>query len=262
MKYIYTFLIMINISFLLSCEKKVEKKIKFIKPQENKVMIKTKNDSTSVSPLKKQLSELAEKARSKRPEKQRQIMTQAIEDLKKSQIMKTALKKGDKIPHFKLRDIYKGAVTSQELLKKGPLLIVFYRGGWCPYCNLQLRDLQFHLKEIKETGAELVAISPEAPDETAKTIAKQKIDYYVLSDRYGGVGKAFGLMFELPKELISLYKEFSIHLDQSNGHKKWELPLAATYIVNQKGIIEYAFIEADYKLRAETSELILKLKSL
>ncbi len=146
MKYIYTFLIMINISFLLSCEKKVEKKIKFIKPQENKVMIKTKNDSTSVSPLKKQLSELAEKARSKRPEKQRQIMTQAIEDLKKSQIMKTALKKGDKIPHFKLRDIYKGAVTSQELLKKGPLLIVFYRGGWCPYCNLQLRDLNFNLK--------------------------------------------------------------------------------------------------------------------
>lgn len=264
---IRTLIVFLSIPLVFgSCENSSKKEVPLQKKPEHRVFTKSSDSKIEKSTtdekalsLTEQLAQRAEMSAGKTPAEKRKIMVKAIEDLKASQVMKTALKKGDKIPHFKLRDVKKGPVTSQDLLKKGPLVLVFYRGGWCPYCNLQLRDLQSHLKEIKAQGAELVAISPEAPDETASTVQKQELGYYVLSDRYGGVGKAFGLMYELPKDLIGVYEKFGIHLDQTNGNKKWELPLAATYIVNKKGIIEYAFVEADYKLRAETKDIIKKL---
>ena len=160
------------------------------------------------------------------------------------------------MPAFALEDVKHGLIKSADLLKRGPLLVVFYRGGWCPYCNLQLRDLQKHLKSIQAQGAQLVAISPQTPDSTAGTVKKGNLGFYVLSDNDGAVAKKFGLMYKLNKELIALYKKFEIDLENSNGNKDWELPISATYIVNQSGKITYSFVDADYKKRPETSELV------
>jgi len=212
--------------------------------------------------LTEQLQSRADASAKKSPAERKQIMMGSIDNLRKSEIMKTALKKGDVVPEFSLKDIKKGLVSSKKLLNKGPLIITFYRGGWCPYCNLQLRDLQMKLKEIKKTGANLVAISPELPDSTAKTVKKGKLDFYVLSDNQGVVAKKFGLVYKLDKKLIAVYKKFGIDLVKENGNNKWELPISATYIVNKKGKIIYSFVEADYKKRAETTELISILKKL
>lgn len=206
--------------------------------------------------LKAQLEEKAKASADQSPAEVKKVMQDAIKELQQSEVMKSALKKGDKMPAFVLNDIKKGAVKSQDLLKKGPLVVVFYRGGWCPYCNFQLRDIQLHLDDIKKAGANLVAISPEAPDRTADTIKKDDLQFYVLSDTDGKVIKSFGLMFNLSEDLIAVYKKFSINLDQQNASKKWELPLAATYIVGQDGKVVYAFVDADYKKRAETTELV------
>jgi peroxiredoxin len=212
--------------------------------------------------LAAQLEERAKASAQKSPAEVKKVMDSAINELRNSSVMKSAKKKGDKAPAFKLTDIKRGEVRSEDLLKKGPLIISFYRGGWCPYCNLQLRDLQVHLSDIKKTGAELIAISPEAPDKTAETVKKGELDFYVLSDIDGAVAKSFGLTYKLPKDLITVYKKFGIDLSQANSSKNWELPLSATYIVNKKGEIIYSFIDADYKKRAETTELIKILQGL
>ncbi len=209
-----------------------------------------------------QLAEQAQQSAQQTPKETRQTMVEAIRQLKESEILSQALKKGDKIPSFALPDVQKGQVQIDDLLKKGPVVLTFYRGGWCPYCNLQLRDLQKHLPGIKQAGAELVAISPETPDSSAKTIKDNGIEYYVLSDADGKVGKQFGLMFHLNDDLKKVYQKFGIDLEKTNGNKDWELPLAATYIVDKNGLIIFSFVDADYKRRAETTELIEILKSI
>lgn len=212
--------------------------------------------------LKQQLEARAQASSGKTPKEIKKVMDEALEQLRKSKVAKSAIKKGDAMPSFELKDVQKGKISSVQLLAKGPLIVTFYRGGWCPYCNLQLRDLQKHLDDIQNAGANLVAISPEAPDETAKTVKKADLGFYVLSDIKGEVAKSFGLTFPLPEGLKEVYQKFGIRLDKVNATKKWELPLSATYVVSQDGRVIYSFVDIDYKKRAETSELVALLRSL
>ena len=212
--------------------------------------------------LTEQLQEKVDAAKSRAPSEKAKIMDGAIEDLRKSTILAKALKTGDKMPSFSLPDVTKGTVVFDKLLAKGPLVVVFYRGGWCPYCNLQLRDLQKYLKEINGAGAELVAISPQTPDNSLSTAQKSELSFYVLSDADNKVAREFGLVFKLPDNLKEIYKEFGIDLAKSNASKEWELPLGATYIVTKDGKIAYSFLDADYKKRAETKEIVAFLKGL
>jgi len=209
-----------------------------------------------------QLQKLADASKSKGSSEKRKIMTDAIEALRKSQITDRALKVGDRMPDFVLPDVKNGPVDSKKLLKKGMLVIVFYRGGWCPYCNLQLHDLQAHLSEIKALGANLVAISPQTPDNSLSTAQKDGLSFYVLSDVDSKVAKQFNLTYTLPDNLKKLYREFGIDLEKSNASKVWELPLGATYIILPNNKIAYAFLNVDYKKRAETLDIIQKLKVL
>ena len=238
------FMILVITSLLISCTK------------DEGVKHRQVEKKTGEMSLTQQLEQKAKASAEKAPEDVKKIMSTAIAELKASSIMKSALKKGDKLPEFALKDVQRGEISSKALLKNGPIVLTFYRGGWCPYCNLQLRDLQKHLSEFKAAGAELVAISPEKPDGTAETVKKEGLDFFVLSDPDGKVGKQFGLMFKLTDELKSLYQKFGIDLEKVNDNKDWELPLAATYIVNQQGEIIYSFVDADYKKRAETKELV------
>ena len=150
---------------------------------------------SSDSTLTEQIKEKADAAKAKSPHEKQAIMEKAIDDLRKSKIVEQALKKGNTMPMFALPDVTRGRVKSDELLKKGPLVVVFYRGGWCPYCNLQLNDLQKHLAKIQSLGAQLVAISPQTPDNSVATAEKAQLKFYVLSDVGNKMARQFGLVY-------------------------------------------------------------------
>ena len=219
-------------------------------------------DKTNEKTLTEQLREKVEAANAKAPSEKRKIMDDAIEQLRSSHLVDHALKKGGTLPHFTLPNVDGKTIDSKILLNEGPLVVVFYRGGWCPYCNLQLHDLQKNLAKIQSLGAHLIAISPQTPDNSLTTAQKSDLKFYVLSDVENRVARKFGLVYKLPKNLVGLYKDFGIDLQKSNGNESNELPVSATYIADKKGKVVYSFLDADYKKRAETMDLVKVLESL
>lgn len=175
---------------------------------------------------------------------------------------KTALNVGGKMPSFSLKDASGNVVSSENLLKQGNLVVVFYRGAWCPFCNTYLRSLQKNISEIKENGGNLVAISVENPDNSMKVSEKNKLDFSVLSDPNLDVARTFGIVYQLDAKTDEQYKGYGIDLVKLNGTNKSELPLSATYVINKKGEIVYAFLEPDYTKRAEPSVIIETLKKM
>lgn len=176
---------------------------------------------------------------------------------------KTALNAGAKMPAFSLKDSRGKMVSSSELLKQSNLIVVFYRGSWCPFCNLYLRKLQQNVQQFKENGGTLVAISVENPDNSLAIAKKNELDFTVLSDPNLTVARAFGIVYQLPAETDEIYKtKYNLDIARHNEMDKPELPLSATYIVNQKGEIVYAFLEPDYKKRAEPQVIIETLSKI
>ena len=209
--------------------------------------------------LTEQLSAHAQQSASRIPADAQVIMKDAIAALENSKISQNATKKGDSIPQIVLPNAQGEAVNIQEVLKNNKVVLAFYRGGWCPYCNIELKALQEKLPEIEAKGAKLIAISPESPDNSLSTTEKNALNFDILTDANNEVARALGLVYELPQNLVSLYKQFGIDLEKSQGMQSNELPIAATYIVNQDGSIAYDFIEEDYKLRAEPAEVVASL---
>jgi peroxiredoxin len=181
------------------------------------------------------------------------LMAKGLED--------NALEQGDTIPAFSLPDATGTQISSDQILKDGPMVISFYRGGWCPYCNLELKALQDVLPEIKTLKAELIAISPELPDHSLSTKEKHALEFPVLSDHNNQVAKNFGLVFELDKELVPIFKDkFNWDLIAINGTENVELPFPATYVVDKAGVIQYAFVNSDYTQRAEPDKILEVLR--
>ena len=199
---------------------------------------------------------------SKVPQEVQTVMQQANTDLGDSDILEQTLKVGDTIADFTLPNATGQPVSIKELLTKGPAVIAFYRGGWCPYCNLELKALQNALASIQETGATLVAISPETPDNSLTTQEKNELAFPVLSDVNNQVARQFGLVFKLPASLLPIYQNFGIDLVAYNGNDHFELPIPATYVVQPNGQIVYAFADVDYTKRAEPSAIVDALKGL
>jgi len=175
---------------------------------------------------------------------------------------KSALNVGGKMPSFTLSDANGKSVNSNNLLKQGNLVVVFYRGAWCPYCNLYLKKLQENLPQIKAQNANLVAISVENPDKSLAVAQKNKVGFTVLSDPNLDTARKFGIVYQLDSNTDEKYKSYGIDLVKMNSTAKPELPLSATYIINQKGEIVYAFLESDYKQRAEPTVIIETLSKL
>lgn len=190
------------------------------------------------------------------------VMQQATADLGASGILDQTLKVGDTIPDFTLPNATGQTVNIHDLLAQGSVVIAFYRGGWCPYCNLELKALQNALNSIQETGATLVAISPETPDNSLTTQEKNELTFPVLSDMDNQVARQFGLVFKLPTSLRPIYEGFGIDLAAYNGNDHFELPIPATYVVQSNGEIVYAFADVDYTKRAEPSDVVNALKKL
>jgi peroxiredoxin len=183
-------------------------------------------------------------------------MARATAELIESGQAQRARKAGDIAPDFTLKDPDGNPVSSRELLAKGPLVISFYRGVWCPYCNLELQALQAALPEIAARGASLVAISPQTAPNSRKSQRDNKLDFPILSDVKSEVANAFGIRFALPDYLAEVYKTFGNNLPVINDDPAWVLPMPARYVIGTDGVIAYAEVNPDYTQRPDPSELL------
>ncbi len=190
----------------------------------------------------------------------RAILAKATQELEQTGQAQRAIHQGQRAPDFTLPDAKGGPVRLSELLKKGPVVLTFYRGGWCPFCNLQLKSYQAHLAQLRAAGAELVAVSPQTPDATATTAEKDALDFPVLSDMGNQVARSYGLVFRLPDAVVPIYRQFGIELEKANGDASHELPMPATYLIGRDGIVKLAQVEADYKKRMPIETLLEALR--
>ncbi|WP_290701454.1 peroxiredoxin-like family protein [Lacinutrix sp.] len=202
------------------------------------------------------LKEHADQSAAKFPEEVKAVMQKAIENLEDSKLTAEALKTGDIFPSFNLPNAKGNVINSTKLLDQGDLVVAFYRGGWCPYCNIELKALQSVLPQIKEKGAQLIAISPESPDNSLTTQEKNELSFEVLTDKDNNFSRDLNLVYKLPDSLIALYNKFGINLENSQGNSNSELPIAATYVLDSNGKIKYHFLQEDYKLRADPSDIL------
>ncbi len=187
---------------------------------------------------------------------QLEIMDRATADLTASGQAERALKAGDAAPDFTLGDPDGKPVSSGDLLAKGPLVVSFYRGVWCPYCNFEMQALQAALPEILARGASLVAISPQTAPNSRRSQRDNKLTFPILTDAMSEVANAFGIRFRLPEDLIGVYKAFKNDLPLVNDDPSWVLPMPARYVIGTDGIIAYAEINPDYTQRPDPSELL------
>jgi peroxiredoxin len=209
----------------------------------------TRNDWEIAMNLKSEIQNLTAAFREQAPAQVLAAMDAAAERLASSGIVASALRIGQRIPDFQLPDATGKLVNSTTLLAKGSLVIAFYRGAWCPYCNLELKALQEKLTAIRDKGAMLIAISPQTPDQSMTTQEQNALTFPVLSDVGNRVARQFGLVFSLDEPLRPLYESFGIHIPQHNGDSTYELPLAATYVIDRNGIVVNAFVDTDYRER-------------
>jgi peroxiredoxin len=184
-----------------------------------------------------------------------------IEAVKAAQIVEGAKQVGDAAPEFTLKNAVGEKVALSEQLKSGPVVLTWYRGGWCPYCNIALAAMQEKLPAIKAAGATLIALTPELPDKTLSTKEKNGLQFEVLTDLNHQVAEAYGLVFKLTPEVEKRYGQF-FDLAEFNGQAAGTdtLPLAATYIIGRDGEIEWAFLHHDYHMRAEPADIVTFLE--
>lgn len=161
-----------------------------------------------------------------------------------------------KAPDFKAKDQHGNEVRLKDLLKKGKVVLVFYRGEWCPYCNKNLKRLEDSLKLIIDKGATLVAVSPEQPESIAKTIEKTKAEYTILHDENLKIMKAYEVEFEVPENTLKRYRNGGIKIDEVNGKNGNYLPVPATYVIDKEGSVIYRFFNQDYKKRPSVKEIL------
>lgn len=206
--------------------------------------------------LKLQLKQINQEFLDKAPKDIIDLFKCEADRLVKQGIDESALKYGDYIPEFQLKNALGEVISSKELLTQGPLVISFYRGAWCPYCNLELAAYQRILPQIQGLGAQLVAISPELPDESLTLLEKHELKYEILSDLDNQLAKKFGLTYKMSEEVQAIYKKSGIDLAETQGNDHYELPVPATYIIDETGKVILSFVNVDYTDRLEPEEIL------
>jgi peroxiredoxin len=206
--------------------------------------------------LAQQLEELTTKLRSLVPAERLATIDRAAEELKASALAEGALKVGDIAPLFELPDGDGMMWRSADMLRTGPLVVTFYRGRWCAYCNAQLTVLQQVHSQIAAGGASLVAISPQTQKHSYMTRDMHHLRIPVLSDSGNQVGWKFGLVYRVSPEMQHLYEGIMTKLPGYNGDTSWELPMPATYVIRPDGKISFARIDADWRKRPEPEEIL------
>jgi peroxiredoxin len=211
----------------------------------------------------KELEELSREVRSTASPERLQANAQTISDLVASGLSASVLREGDVAPDFSLPDARGHVVGLKTVLDRGPVVISFYRGGWCPFCNLELRSLQRVLPEIMQMGASLVAISPQLPDNSLSTQEKNQLTFPVLSDVGNIEAKRFGIVFTLPTALVEANRAIGRDLVEINGEAgAAQLPMPATFVIDKSGVIRLAFVEEDWSKRLDPDIVVDTLRGL
>lgn len=218
--------------------------------------------STETASLTEALAEQNVAARQQIPDAALEVMDDATEQLRRSDLLDGAVDVGDTAPSFALPNATGDPVRLDDLLDDGPVVLSFYRGQWCPYCNLELRHLQAALSDVEAEGAQLVAVSPQTPDASLSTAEKHDLAFDVLSDEGNEVADAYGLVFSLPEPLREVYDGFGIDLPATNGDDAWTLPVPATFVIDTDGTVRYAFADVDYTHRADPADVVDALRDL
>jgi len=211
--------------------------------------------------LNQLLQQTLEESNARFPPQAREIIDAAQDEMRQLGLENTARGVGDYLPNATLMDATGGDVSLSSLNENGPLIVTFYRGGWCPYCNLELRAYQDQLSQIKALGGSLVAITPEKSDNSLSTIEKNALAFPVLTDEGNAFAKAMGIAFELPLGLQELFSRFGMNLPDLNIDTGWALPVPATFVVDSTDRIVLAEIDVDYTRRLEPTEAIEALRS-
>ncbi|MGV9930580.1 peroxiredoxin-like family protein [Streptomyces olivaceoviridis] len=196
------------------------------------------------------------------PAEIREIMHRAGQELADSGQADRALTAGAQAPRFGLPSATGQTLALDDLLAEGPVVLTFYRGAWCPYCNIALRSLQQHHEAIAARGARLVAVSPQIPDESLTLTEKHALAFDVLSDIGSDIAKQYGLAFDLPEDLAAVYDELGFDLQRVNDGHPRTLPLPATYVIDRDGTIRWAFVNTDYTTRAEPADILAALDAM
>lgn len=157
---------------------------------------------------------------------------------------------GSKLPDPALRDRDGNPTSLRKVVGDKPAVLVFYRGGWCPFCNLQLSELRDIHPQLTELGYQLVAISPDKPEELQKTLGKDKLDYTLVSDSKTEAMRAFGIAFKVDDGTVLKYRLGGINLEQASGETHHALPAPSVFIVDADGVLQFSYVHPDYKVRA------------
>lgn len=195
------------------------------------------------------------------PDEALEVIKAADEELRVRGVGRDALKEGDLFPSVPLMNHNGAEVSLRDLNPRGSKVVTFYRGGWCPYCNIELRAYQNVLEEIVSLGGQLVAVSPEKPDNSLSTIEKNALAFPVLTDSENRLAKALGIAFELPTGLRQLFEGFGMNLPELNADTGWALPVPATFVVDQNGEIVLADVDPDYTRRLEPEDALAALRN-
>jgi peroxiredoxin len=217
--------------------------------------------------LNQKIRETIAHSRATRPESLTALIEQGAGEISALDIIERAKKTGDRAPDFTLANQHGEPKRLERYLASGPLVLTFYRGVWCPYCNLQLKEYSDRLDEIESKGGRLVAITPEKPDAKAileaggapkdvLDMALREVPFDVLHDPGNRIAKAFGLVFELPESHRGLLELLNIDLTALNGDNTFTFPDPATYVISQRGEITWAFVPNNYRRRAEVEQIV------
>jgi peroxiredoxin len=189
-----------------------------------------------------------------------QRMDQAAEELAAERLTDHMPSVGERAPLFTLPNATGTEVSLERLLASGPVVLSFYRGVWCPFCNLEQRALQQYLPEITQLGASLAAISPQVPDDSLTMAERNNLEFEVLSDVGGTVSKSYGLLFTLPAYLREIYEKLGHPLPAFNGTDDWTLPIPATFVLDSDGVVRSRFADPDYTRRADPADIVAALR--
>ena len=190
------------------------------------------------------------------------LLEAGIGALRRSGLLDTALGAGQQAPDFELPDQGGVLVRLRALLAHGPAVVTFFRGGWCPYCSLQLRAYEAALPELAALGAGLVAVSPQLPEFSRAVTARHALRFHLLSDAGGRVARHYGLVYQLSQALQDAHADSGIMLPDVNGDADWQLPVPATFVVEPSGRVALSYVDVDYRNRLEPTEILAALRSL
>ena len=217
---------------------------------------------TSATAFQQELVATAQHLATVLPATASQTIDAGIAHVAAAGLTRHALQAGQPAPHFTLPDANGQPQALASLLQNGPVVLTFYRGNWCPYCNVQLRAYQQILPELARYGATLVAVSPQTPELSSLTASEKELTFPILSDVGNTVARQYGLAYGVGPEVGGTLRSVGIDLAAFNGTPDDELPLTATFLIGADGLVAWAEVEANFKQRPDPTAILAALAQL